>query len=41
MKKDASVFLKHILESIERIEEFTKGVSKKDFLDSVQLKMPS
>lgn len=37
MKKDTSVFIKHILESIEKIEEFTKGVSKKDFFDSVQL----
>lgn len=37
MKKDTSIFIKHILESIKIIEEFTKGVSKKDFLDSVQL----
>lgn len=37
MKKDIGIFLKHILESIERIEEFTKGVSKEKFLDSVQL----
>ncbi|MBU4190535.1 MAG: DUF86 domain-containing protein [Candidatus Thermoplasmatota archaeon] len=37
MKKDISIFLKHILESIERIEEFTKGISKEKFLDSVQL----
>jgi uncharacterized protein with HEPN domain len=37
VKKDTSIFFKHILESIGKIEEFTKGVSKKDFLDSVQL----
>jgi uncharacterized protein with HEPN domain len=37
MKKDTSIFLKHILESIQRIEEFTKGISKKNFFDSVQL----
>lgn len=37
MKKDISILLKHILESIERIEEFTKGVSKEKFLDSVQI----
>lgn len=37
MKKDISIFLKHILESIERIEEFTKGISKEKFLDLVQL----
>ncbi len=37
MKKNVDVFLKHILESIDRIEEFTKEVSKEHFLDSVQL----
>jgi uncharacterized protein with HEPN domain len=37
MKKDISIFLNHILESIERIEEFTKNISKKIFLDSIQL----
>lgn len=37
MKKDAKIFLKHILESIEKIEEFMKGVSKERFLNSVQL----
>jgi uncharacterized protein with HEPN domain len=37
MKKDERIFLKHILESIEKIEEFTKGISKNDFLASVQI----
>jgi len=37
MKRDASVFLGHILESINRIEEFTEGMSKEDFLDSVMM----
>ncbi len=37
MKKDPTVFIKHISESIKRIEEFTKGVSRKDFIGSVQL----
>jgi len=37
MKKDPAIFLEHILESIERIEEFTKGTSKENFLNSVQL----
>ncbi len=37
MKKDTSIFLKHIIESIERIEDFTRNVSEEDFLDSVQL----
>lgn len=37
MKKDAAIFLKHILESIQKIEEFIKGASKERFLSSVQL----
>lgn len=37
MKKDPFVFLGHIMESIGRIEEFTKGVTKEDFLKSIQL----
>ena len=36
MKKDVSVFLKHILESIAQIEEFVKGASKADFISSVK-----
>ncbi|HOK34765.1 MAG TPA: DUF86 domain-containing protein [Candidatus Paceibacterota bacterium] len=36
MKKDPKIFLQHILESIERIEEFTKNISKKDFLKSTK-----
>ena len=36
MKKDTSVFLKHILESIEYIESYVKDWSEKDFLDSVE-----
>lgn len=34
MKKDIKIFLLHILESIERIEIFTKGISKDKFLKS-------
>jgi uncharacterized protein with HEPN domain len=37
MKKDAKVFLSHILESIELIEAYTKKVSKKEFLASRQI----
>lgn len=37
MKKDPLVFLRHILESIGRIEEFTKGATKEEFLKSIQL----
>lgn len=36
MKKDDSIFLKHILESIDKIEKFTKGISKADFIKSVK-----
>ena len=36
MKRDASVFLQHILESIARIEEHTEGMSKEDFIASVK-----
>jgi len=32
--KRTKIFLLHILESIERIEDFTKGFSKDDFLQS-------
>lgn len=34
MNKDNTVFLKHILESIESIEEYLKDISEKDFLTS-------
>ncbi len=34
MNKDDLVFVTHILESIEHIEEFTKGMTKSDFLRS-------
>lgn len=37
MKKDNTIFLKHIIESINYIEKFTKDSSKEDFEDSVQL----
>jgi len=34
MKKNDSIYLIHILDSIERIEEYTKGMEKKDFSSS-------
>lgn len=34
MNKDYTVFLKHILESIESIEEYIKDISEEDFLNS-------
>lgn len=36
MKKDTIVFLQHILDSISKIEEFTKGMSKAGFIKSVK-----
>jgi uncharacterized protein with HEPN domain len=32
MKKDSSIFLVHIMECIESIEEYTKNMGKEDFL---------
>ena len=32
MKKDDLVFVRHILDSMNRIDSFSKGVSKKEFL---------
>jgi len=37
MKKDPKIFLEHILQWIERVEEYVEGVTKKEFLESVQL----
>ena len=34
MKKNDSVYLNHILNSIERIEEYTEGMEKEDFISS-------
>lgn len=34
MKKNDSIYLTHILRSIERIEEYTEGMRKQDFLSS-------
>lgn len=34
MKKDPKIFVEHILESVARIEEYTKGITKTDFLVS-------
>ena len=32
MKRDDFVYLNHILDSINQIEEYTKGLSKEEFL---------
>ena len=37
MKKDISIFLKHILESLDKIEEYIKTISKTDFINSAQI----
>lgn len=37
MNKDAKIFVEHILECIERIEQYTAQVTKDEFLGSVQL----
>jgi uncharacterized protein with HEPN domain len=37
MKKDPKIFIEHILESIARIEEYTKEITKKEFLKSKQI----
>ncbi|AAM04207.1 TPA: DUF86 domain-containing protein [Methanosarcina acetivorans] len=34
MKKNDTVYLNHILNSIERIEEYTEGLEREDFLSS-------
>ena len=37
MKKNGKIFLTHILDSIKLVEEYLKGKSKLDFLNSKQL----
>ena len=37
MKKDAQIFLEHVLESIKKIEDFTRGVSKEEFEKDIKL----
>ena len=36
MNKDTSVFLKHILESINLIEKYTENITEKQFLQSTE-----
>ena len=35
--KDPKIFIEHILECIERIEEYVKGITKDEFFSSGQL----
>jgi len=37
MNKDPKIFLEHILQCIELIEEYVEGITKQQFLKSVQL----
>lgn len=37
MKRDANVYFEDILESIERIEEYTANKTKEDFIKDIQL----
>jgi len=37
MKKNSEIFLQHILESINLIEEYIRGKSKIDFLKTIEL----
>lgn len=37
MKKDAKIFIEHILESIGYIQHYLKGITEKEFCSSVQL----
>ena len=37
MKKDARIFLGHILESINLVESYANKVSRKEFLESRQI----
>ncbi len=34
MKKEEGVFIEHIIDNIEKIESFTKNISKKSFLEN-------
>ena len=37
MRKDPLIFIKHILKCIERIEEYTRGATREEFLRSTLL----
>ena len=37
MKKDVTVFVEHILASIDLIDKYTEGIDEKTFLDSPQI----
>jgi len=36
MKKDPKIFIQHIIDSIEKIEEYIKNMNKQEFLNSSQ-----
>ena len=37
MNKDTLIFIKHILDAIEKIEDYTKSISKENFEKDIQL----
>lgn len=37
MRKDPKIFIEHILESIENIQEYIRGLNKDEFLNSRQI----
>jgi uncharacterized protein with HEPN domain len=37
MKRDVTVYVEDILESIEKIEEYTESITEKDFYDDTQI----
>ncbi len=37
MKKDPKIFIEHILQCIEHLEQYLSGITKKQFLESIQL----
>ena len=37
MNKSPEIFIEHILECLNYIEEYTEGITKEDFISSVQL----
>ena len=37
MKKDSEIFIRHILENIEKIEKHTKEVEKKKFFEKEEI----
>lgn len=37
MKKDPKIYLEHILDAVERIEEYVEGMSEEEFMEETQI----